>query len=399
MRKIPFCKINISDNAIKEVVDTLKSGWITTGPKTALFEERLKDYLNVDAVACLNSATAGLELSMRLFGIGEGDEVITTPYTFAATVNVIEHCGAVPVLADVGKDTFNIDPEKIARKISSKTKAVIPVDFAGYPCDYKSISDILNKNVSLFEPSNPVQEDFARPLIISDSAHSLGSLYNGERVSDKIDFAVYSFHAVKNLTTAEGGCVAFRNTNCIDAEAVKKEFKIMSLHGQSKDALAKLEKGSWEYDIKYAGYKYNMTDIQASLGLVHLSEYGDNIAKRRSIFNTYNEAFSSIEELILPGFNGNEKVHSAHLYPLRVRGYTLEERASLIENLYSAGIHSNVHFKPIPLLTAYSKKFNIKDFPNAMEMYTNEISLPIYPSMTDDDVQYVIDAVIVRIKE
>ncbi|MCK5266871.1 MAG: DegT/DnrJ/EryC1/StrS family aminotransferase, partial [Spirochaetes bacterium] len=178
-----------------------------------------------------------------------------------------------------------------------------------------------------------------------------------------------------------------------------KEFKIMSLHGQSKDAIAKLEKGSWEYDIKYAGYKYNMTDIQASLGLVHLSEYGDNIAKRRSIFNTYNEAFSSIEELILPGFNGNEKVHSAHLYPLRVRGYTLEERASLIENLYSAGIHSNVHFKPIPLLTAYSKKFNIKDFPNAMEMYTNEISLPIYPSMTDDDVQYVIDAVIVRIKE
>ncbi|NPV45210.1 MAG: DegT/DnrJ/EryC1/StrS family aminotransferase [Firmicutes bacterium] len=388
---IPFSPPDISQLEIDEVIDTLKSGWITTGPKTKLFERKIAEYCNTSKAVCLNSATAALEMTLRLLGIGEGDEVITTAYTYSASASVILHVGAKIVLVDTGKDSFHIDYDAITDAITERTKAIIAVDIAGVMCDYDRLFEVVNKKKYLFKPSNEIQKAITRVIVIADAAHSFGATYKGQKTGEIADFTCFSFHAVKNLTTAEGGAVTWRDIPGIDNEEIYKQFMLLSLHGQSKDALAKTKLGSWEYDIVYPAYKCNMTDIMASLGLAQLQRYSEILERRKQIIEMYDKALLSNKIDVLKHY-GKDFLSSGHLYLVRLLGKDEEYRNRVIEKMAEKGIATNVHYKPLPMHTAYKNLgFDIKDYPNAFDMYKNEITLPLHTLLTDEQVEYVIE--------
>ncbi len=392
-RIIPFSPPDITRREIRAVVKTLKSGWITTGPRVDEFESRLAAYCGVEGAVCVSSATAGLELCLRLFGIGPGDEVITTPYTYAATANVILHVGARPVFADVKKGSFCIDPEGVARAVTGRTKAVIPVDFGGMPADYEGIHGALASKKRKYRPnrgSSP-QRSLDRPLVLADAAHSFGATCRGRKTGGCADLTVFSFHAVKNLTTAEGGAVTYNSFGGIRAPGIHESLRLLALHGQSKDARAKAMAGGWRYEILLPGYKYNMTDIAAALGIAQLERYdGEILPARKRIAGAYARELSGDERFMMPEFKSGNTESSYHLFPLRVRGYGEEERDRLIGRMAEKGISLNVHFIPVVMHPYYRRLgFRMKDFPNALEMYRNEVSLPLYPRLSLRDVRYI----------
>lgn len=386
---IPFSPPDISQLEIDEVIDTLKSGWITTGPKTKLFEKKIAEYCGTSKAVCLNSATAALEMTLRFLGVGEGDEVITSSYTYSASASVIQHVGAKIVLVDTGKNSFHIDYDQLEKAITEKTKAIIPVDIAGVMCDYDRIFEIVNIKKAIFSPSNKIQESIGRIAVIADAAHSFGATYKGKQSGKVADFTCFSFHAVKNLTTAEGGAVTWRDIPGINNDEIYKKFMLLSLHGQSKDALAKTKAGEWEYDIVYLAFKCNMTDILASIGLGQLKRYPEMLARRKQIINMYDELLSSDEIHILKHYDDNFS-SSGHLYLVRLIGKDEEFRNSAIKKMAERNIATNVHYKPLPMLTAYKNLgFDIKDYPNAYDMYKNEITLPLHTLLTDEQVEYI----------
>jgi dTDP-4-amino-4,6-dideoxygalactose transaminase len=392
MKKIPFSPPDITDGDINEVVDTLKSGWITTGNKTSQFEQSLCEYTNVAGVKCLNSATAGLELILRLFGIGEGDEVITTPYTFCATANVILHTGATPVFVDIEKEGFNVSAEEIERAVTKRTKAVIAVDFAGFPADYDKIREILDNAHKVFIPSRgTMQERLSRPLLIADAAHSLGAVYKCKKSGSLADFSVFSFHAVKNLTTAEGGAVCFNGIGGLSADEIYKALSLLSLHGQDKSAYDKFSKGDWRYSVEVAGYKYNITDIASSLGLSQLRRYETEILpNRKALYESYVSLLQDNERFIIPVCRDTFRESSYHLFPLRIEGLTEDGRDNLIRKMAEDGVSANVHYIPLPMHPLYKKLgYRIEDYPRAYEAYKNEITLPLYSKMSIEDTEYV----------
>lgn len=388
MKKIEFSPPDITQAEIDAVVDTLKSGWITTGPKTKEFERRIADYLETNKAVCLNSATAAMELSLRLLGIGKGDEVITTPYTYTASASVITHVGATPKMVDISADGFEMDYDKLKDAINEKTKAVIPVDIGGVPCDYEKILSVVESKKDIFQANNDLQKSIGRVAVIADSAHAFGARYKGRSISTYPDFSCFSFHAVKNLTTGEGGCITWRD-GVIDDELAYKELQLLSLHGQDRDALAKTKLGAWEYDIKDTNYKCNMTDIMAAIGLVQMDRYKDLLNRRREIIEMYDSIFQ--KSRIVPRTHFSEGIHSSgHLYLVNVQGIGVEERNEIIEKMAQLNISTNVHYKPLPMHTAYKKLgFDIKDFPNAYKRYENVITLPLHTLLTDEEVKYV----------
>lgn len=385
---IKFSPPDITNLEINEVIDTLKSGWITTGPKTKRFEKKIAEFCGTPKAVCLNSATAGLELILRLLGIGKGDEVITSAYTYTASASVIEHVGAKIVLCDVAADSFEMDYDKLPMLITEKTKAIIPVDIGGKMVDYDKIFDIVSASEK-FEASNDLQRAIGRVAVVSDAAHSFGAVCNGITSGAKADFTSFSFHAVKNLTTAEGGAVVWHNIEGIDNEWIYKQFMLWSLHGQSKDALAKSQMGSWEYDIVICGQKCNMTDILASLGLAQLDRYDSILKRRKEIILKYDDAFKKLPVKLIDHFGTNHS-SSGHLYLTRIMGINLEQRGECIKKLAEMGIATNVHYKPLPMHTAYKQLgFDIKDFPNAYAQFANEITLPLHTMLTDAEIGYV----------
>lgn len=394
---IPFSPPHIDQKIIDAVTDTLKSGWITTGPKTKRFEKELTAYVGNKATLCLNSATAGLEIMLRWYGVTAGDEVIVPAYTYSATANVIEHCGATPVFVDVADD-FNIDPQKIKAAITPKTKVIMPVDFAGYPCDYDALNALVNapETKALFVATTPEQKQLGRILIVSDSAHSIGAIYKQQKTGALTDVSVFSFHAVKNLTTAEGGAIALNLPDPFDNEEIYKKLCIKTLHGQNKDALAKTQPGNWRYDIVEPGYKMNMTDIMAAIGLVELERYDSLILpERKSIFDQYAAAFKQYNWAIIPDYATTEKTSSYHLFPLRIKGATEAQRDEIIAGIFEKQVSVNVHFIPVPMMSYYKNKgHDIAHYPNTYALYANEISLPVYMGLTTEQVQTVIQAVV-----
>lgn len=392
MMNIPFSPPDITELEIEEVVDTLKSGWITTGPKTKKFEKQIAEYCHTSKAVCLNSATACSEMALRVLGIGPGDEVITTAYTYTASASVICHVGATVVLVDTQKDFYEMDYEALEEKITEKTKAIIPVDLGGVICDYDRIFEIVNRKKDLFEPKTELQKKIGRIAVVADGAHAIGAVQNGKRCGEIADFTSFSFHAVKNLTTAEGGAVTWRDIEGVDNEELYKQFMLLSLHGQSKDALAKTQLGAWEYDVVAPYYKCNMTDIMAALGLAQMKRYPDILARRKEIIEKYNEGLKNLPVSVLEHF-GNDFASSGHLYLVRVHDKTREECNKIIEKMAEYGIATNVHYKPLPLLSAYKNQgFNIKDYPNAYAMFENEITLPLHTKLTDEEIDYIIDS-------
>ncbi len=398
---IPFSPPDIYPEIIDEVAETLRSGWITTGPRTKEFEKQISAYTGARSTVCLNSATAGLELLLRWYNVGPGDEVIVPAYTYCASSNVILHCGATPVMVDVQED-FNIDPEEVRKKITEKTKVVIPVDFSGFPVDYDALRDVLaDEGVrSLFRPNGKEQEILNRILILSDSAHSFGAEYKGKKAGNVADVSVFSFHAVKNLTTAEGGAACLACPD-FDADQWYSDLCIKSLHGQNKDALAKTKIGNWKYDIIEAGHKWNMTDIQAAIGMVGLKYYDDRtLSRRRRIFELYEQGFKDKSWAQIPEYANEEKVSSYHLYPLRIKGIEEPVRDAIMQRIFEQGVSVNVHFPPLPMLTVYKELgYDIADYPVTYDNFSREISLPVYYNLTDDQVQTVINAVIQAVEE
>jgi dTDP-4-amino-4,6-dideoxygalactose transaminase len=399
---IPFSPPHIDQAIIDEVVDTLKSGWITTGPKTKRFEKELSAYCGNPVTLCLNSATAGLEIMLRWFGVKEGDEVILPAYTYSATANVIVHCGAKPVFLDIGED-FNISAQAVQKAITAKTKVIMPVDFAGLPCDYDELHSIVTKPEikSLFAAATPEQQKLGRILILSDAAHSFGAMYNGKKAGTFTDVSVFSFHAVKNLTTAEGGAIAFNLPAPFNNQEIYTQLCITTLHGQNKDALAKTQPGNWKYDIVEAGYKMNMTDIMASIGLVELSRYDSGIlSKRKHIFDTYTNAFKQFGWAIIPQYQHEQKTSSFHVYPLRIQNITEQQRDTIITHIFSKQVSVNVHFLPLPMTSFYKQLgYNISQYPNTYAHFANEISLPVYVDLTESQLKTVIEAVVSSINE
>lgn len=388
--KISFSPPDISEREIAEVVDTLKSGWITTGPKTKRFEREIAEYCNVNKAVCLNSQTACAEMALRVLGIGEGDEVITTAYTYTATAAVVCHVGAKLVLVDTQTDSLEPDYDAIEKAINERTKAIIPVDLGGVPCDYDRIFDIVNAKKSLFRPANRVQEAIGRVVVLADTAHAFGAVYKDKKVGSIADFSAFSFHAVKNLTTAEGGALTWRTINGIDDEEIYKTVQLLSLHGQNKDALAKTKFGAWEYDVVAPWYKCNMTDIMAALGLAQLSRYDGMLARRKAIIERYDSALKPLGIKVLPHFTGDHK-SSGHLYITEIPNVTYEQRGEIINRMAEREIACNVHYKPLPLLTAYKNlSFDIKDYPNAYDHFAHEITLPLHTCLTDEEADYVI---------
>jgi len=392
---VPFSPPDITDAEINAVVDTLKSGWITTGPKTKEFEKKIANYLGVKRAVCLNSATAALELALRLFEIGEGDEVIVPAYTYTASASVVEHVGAKLVLVDVEAGTFHFDYDALANAITDKTKAIIPVDFAGTMCDYNKIFEIVEDKKKLFKANSKYQKALSRILVLADSAHGFGAKLklNGEfKMSGNVaDFTAFSFHAVKNLTTAEGGALSWKSLEGIDDEDTYKMLQLFSLHGQNKDALAKTKAGAWEYDIIGTYYKCNMTDIMAAIGLVQFERYPKLLERRREMIDTYKKGIESDRVHILEHFT-DEYESSGHLMIVRIDGYDEAKRNALITAMAEDGVSSNVHYKPLPMHTAYKKMgFDIKDFPNSFDMYKNEVTLPLHTRLSDEDLAYVIE--------
>lgn len=390
--RIEFSPPDISQEEIDEVVDTLKSGWITTGPKTKLFEKQIAEYCNTSRAVCLNSATACMEMALRLLGIGEGDEVITSAYTYSASASVIHHVGATIVLVDTGKDSYHIDYEAISGAITERTKAIIPVDIAGVMCDYDRIYQVIEEKKNLFRPANDVQRAMGRVAVIADAAHSFGASYKGKISGEVADFTSFSFHAVKNLTTGEGGALTWRHISGVDNELVYRDLMLLTLHGQSKDALAKSKLGSWEYDIIGLDFKCNMTDIMASIGLAQLKRYPDILERRKRIIEMYDEAFEDIGIEALKHYDDVYR-SSGHLYLTRLSGKDVAFRNAVVKKMAEKGIATNVHYKALPMFTAYKALgFKIEDYPNAYEMYHNELTLPLHTLLTDEEVEYVASA-------
>lgn len=385
-----FSPPDITESEIAEVVDTLRSGWITTGPKTKLFEKNIAEFCHTSKAVCLNSATACSEMALRALGIGPGDEVITSAYTYTASASVVCHVGAKLVLVDTGKNSYEMDYDKLEAAITEKTKAVIPVDLAGIVCDYKRIFEILERKKHLFQPANKIQRQIGRVAVVADGAHAFGAAREGKHCGEIADFTSFSFHAVKNLTTAEGGALVWRDIDGVDNEELYKQFMLFSLHGQSKDALAKTQLGAWEYDIVAPYFKCNMTDIMASIGLAQLERYPAILARRKEMIQMYDKSFEgeNIEHL---HHYGKDFSSSGHLYITRLPGKTRKECNEIITRMAEKGIATNVHYKPLPMLTAYKNLgFDIADYPNAYEMFSNEITLPLHTKLTDEEVEYVI---------
>lgn len=387
---ILFSPPDITEEEIAEVVDTLKSGWITTGPKTKLFEQRIAEFCHTSKAVCLNSATACAEMALRVLGIGPGDEVITSAYTYTASASVVCHVGAKLVLVDTQKDSYEMDYEALEEAITEKTKAIIPVDIAGIICDYERIFEIVEKKKSLFRAKGELQEKLGRIAVVADGAHAFGAMRDGKRCGEIADFTSFSFHAVKNLTTAEGGALVWRDIEGIDNEELYKQLMLLSLHGQSKDALAKTQLGAWEYDIVAPYFKCNMTDIMASLGLVQLKRYPDILKRRKELIEKYNEGLKALPITVLNHYD-EQHASSGHLYMVRVNGKTREQCNEIIMKMAERGIATNVHYKPLPMLTAYKKLgFQIEEFPNASELFENAITLPLHTKLNDEEVDYVI---------
>lgn len=391
LEKIIFSPPDISEEEIAEVVDTLKSGWITTGPKTKLLEEKIAAFCRTNRAVCLNSATACMELALRMFGVGEGDEVITTAYTYTATCSVICHVGAVPVILDTGRDSYEIDYDAIADAVTERTKVIMPVDIAGVMCDYDKIFEIVNSKRSLFHPTSEFQEKFGRIIVLADAAHSFGAVRNGKMSGETADFSSFSFHAVKNFTTGEGGALVWKSKDNIDDDELYRQFQLMSLHGQSKDALAKTKAGAWEYDIIEPYYKCNMTDIMASIGLAQIKRYDKLLARRRGIMQMYYDGLDNRKVSIITHYTENS-TSSGHLCLVRIKGADRECCNRIITAMAEKGVPLNVHFKPLPLLSAYKKRgYDIADYPNAYAMYANTVTLPLHTKLTDEQVRYIID--------
>ncbi len=389
---IPFSPPDITDVEINNVVEVLKSGWITTGPKTKEFERQIAEYCNTNKAICLNSATACMEMTLRLLGISEGDEVITSAYTYTASASVIHHVGAKIVLVDTAKDSFQMDYEKLEETITERTKAIIPVDLAGVMCDYDKIFEVVNKKKDLFKANNELQEAIGRVVVLADGAHSFGASQKGKMSGEVADFTSFSFHAVKNLTTAEGGALTWRSIDGIDNEEIYKRLNTLSLHGQTKDALAKTKIGSWEYDIVEPAYKCNMTDIMAAIGMGQLSRYEDLLNYRKAIINRYDELLEDVEGVEVLKHYTNDNTSSGHLYLVRLIGKDEVFRNEVITKMAEVGIATNVHYKPLPLLTAYKNLgFKIEDYPNAFDMYKNEITLPLNTLISLEQVEYVVN--------
>lgn len=393
---IPFSPPRIDDKIIEEVTAALKSGWITTGPRTKLFEKKITEYCGNKSTLCLNSATAGLEIMLRWFGVGPGDEVILPAYTYSATANVIIHCGAIPVFVDVNSNDFNINVSNIEKSITSKTKVIMPVDFAGYPCDYNEINALVIKHKEMFKPTTENQKKLGRVLVLSDSAHSFGATYQGKKCGSLTDVSVFSFHAVKNLTTAEGGAVALNLPEPFDNNEIYTYLCMYTLHGQNKDALAKTQKGNWKYDIIEAGYKCNMTDLSAAIGLIELERYdNDTQIKRKEIFETYDKAFSNDSRFQIPMHVTDIKNGCYHLYPLRINNITEQQRDAIMKEIFDCDVSVNVHFMPVPSTTYYKNLgYDMKNFPVTYDNFSREISLPIYYNLSPENRQTVIQAVI-----
>ena len=395
---IPFSPPDITEAEINEVAEALRSGWITTGPRTKEFERRLAGYLHADRVCCLNSQTACAEMALRLLGIGPGDEVVVPAYTYTASASVVCHVGARLVLVDCQPGSYEMDYDAVEAAVNENTKAIIPVDLGGVPCDYDRIFQIVESKRGLFRPKGEVQEALGRIAVCADTAHALGATWHGQMAGSIADFSSFSFHAVKNLTTAEGGCLAWRAIPGVDTEELYHRLQLLSLHGQSKDALAKTKLGAWEYDIVGPWYKCNMTDIQASLGLVQLGRYPGMLARRREIIARYDEALKPLSVEPLEHFTA-EHESSGHLYICRVSGADVARRNAIITEMAEAGVATNVHYKPLPMHTAYKNMgFDIADFPNAYARFENEVTLPLHTCLTDEEVGYVIESFQVCLK-
>lgn len=398
MRKIPFSPPDISEAEINEVIETLKSGWITTGPRVKQFEQNLKEFTHADGVVCLSSATASEELNLRILGIGPGDEVLVPAYTYTATASAAIHVGATVKFIDCQKDCLEMDYDAMEAAITEKTKAVIPVDLAGIICDYDRIFQAVENKKHLFKPNSPVQEALGRVAVVADCAHALGATKNGKQAGEIADFSSFSFHAVKNLTTAEGGAAAWKHIEGIDDVELYKQYQLYSLHGQSKDALSKTQLGAWEYDIVGPWFKCNMTDIQAAIGLKQLERYPALLQRRLEIINHYDKALDQLDILHLK-HSGEDFQGSGHLYLSRIPGADESKRNSIITKLAEEGIATNVHYKPLPMMTSYKLMgFDINDFPNAFDYYSNEISLPIHTKLLDEEVAYICDSLKSAIK-
>lgn len=389
IRTIRFSPPDITNAEIEEVVKTMNSGWITTGPKTKEFEKNISDYIGANKAVCLSSATASMELILRILGIGPGDEVITTAYTYTATASVIHHVGAKIVLVDTNRDSFEMDYEKVSKAITKNTKVIIPVDIAGRMCDYDKIFEIVEGKKALFKANNDIQKMFNRIIVSADSSHAFGSSRKGLMCGKAADFTSFSFHAVKNLTTSEGGAAVWNSSLGLDDEWLYKQFMLFSLHGQSKDALSKEKHGGWEYDIVFPGYKCNMTDIAASIGLKQLERYEKLLKRRKEIIDIYDSLLAPLGIERLEHY-GNDFKSSGHLYLSRIPKADEAERNNIIIKMGEAGVACNVHYKPLPMLEAYKRLgFDINSYPNSYDMYKNEISLPLHTLLSDDDVGYV----------
>ena len=389
--RIEFSPPDITQLEIDEVVDALKSGWITTGPKTKRLEQELSAFTNTDKTVCLNSATAAMELTLRLLGVGAGDEVITCAYTYTASASVIHHVGAKIVLVDTNKDDKFMDLEALENAITKNTKVIIPVDLAGKPCKYDEIFEVVERKKSLFRPNNKLQEKIGRVIVMADGAHSLGAEYKGKPSGSIADFTCFSFHAVKNFTVAEGGSVTWNRNLGLNDDEIYREFQLLSLHGQSKDALSKMKLGSWEYDIVAPNYKCNLTDIASGIGLAQLKRYPNLLKRRFEIVERYNRGFEGTR--IKPFIHFEEDRKSCcHLYIVNIEGASEEERNEIIVKMAEKGIATNVHYKPLPMHTAYKNLgFDIKDYPNAYNNYKSQITLPLHTLLTDEQVDYIIE--------
>ncbi|MDY3006758.1 DegT/DnrJ/EryC1/StrS family aminotransferase [Anaerococcus porci] len=388
---IPFSPPDITEEEINEVVDALKSGWITTGPKTKKLEKEVLKFTGTNRAVCLNSQTAAAELTLRVLGIGVGDEVITSAYTYTATASVVNHVGAKLILIDTQENSLEMDYVKLAEAINEKTKVIIPVDLAGIPCDYERIFDIVNSKRDLFKANNKIQENFNRIIVMADTAHAFGAEINGKKVGSIADFSNFSFHAVKNFTTAEGGLATWKDRDGLDNEELYKKYQLLSLHGQSKDALSKTKLGSWEYDVIGPWFKCNMTDVLASIGLAQIKRYEKLLKRREDIIKKYDQAFRPLGIKTLDHFANGYK-SSGHLYLTRIPNINGDERNKIIEEMAKRGIACNVHYKPLPLLTAYKNLgFDIKDYPNAYNHFVNEVTLPLHTKLSDKEVDYVIE--------
>ena len=397
--KIPFSPPDITEEEIIQVTEALKSGWITTGPRTKELEREVASLCGVNRAVCLNSQTSCAEMTLRLLGIKDGDEVITSAYTYTASASVVCHVGAKLVLIDTQEDSLEMDYDKLAEAITERTKVIIPVDIGGIPCDYNRIYEIVESKKELFQPENELQKAFGRVIVMADAAHALGAVWQDKMIGSIADFTNFSFHAVKNLTTAEGGAVTWREINGIDSEKIYHQYQLLSLHGQSKDAFAKTQLGAWEYDIIGPWYKCNMTDVAAGIGLAQMKRYKGLLARRQKIIRKYDNAFIPVGIEVLKHYT-NEYTSSGHLYITRIPDITQDMRNEIIIKMAEAGVACNVHYKPLPMLTAYKQLgFDIKDYPNAYRRFENEITLPLHTRLTDEEIDYVINQYIRIVRE